>query len=89
MPISRLVTCINKTDRPNRHERIRSIGGIWGKVLESEAIKQIEEGTYSYHVKASIYDAKVIVALHLGRKYLKTERDTVYIDNLLSLPECP
>jgi hypothetical protein len=30
----------------------------------------------------------LVVAIHLGRKYLKTEADGVTPDNLLALPEC-
>ena len=89
MATSRQVKCINKTDRPNRHERIRNIGGDWGKVSESDAITQIKNGTYAYHVRVGYNDVKVIIAYHLERPYLKTESDTTTVDNLLSLPECP
>jgi hypothetical protein len=33
--------------------------------------------------------AEVIIATHLGHKYLKTTADGVHPDNLLALPECP
>ncbi|HWB24814.1 MAG TPA: DUF3892 domain-containing protein [Chitinophagaceae bacterium] len=89
MPTSRQVKCINKTDRQNRHERISSIGGDWGKVAESTAIHHIENGIYNYHVKVNGYDTNVVIREHLGRKYLKTVSDTTLVDNLLSLPECP
>lgn len=91
---SKEVKCITKRDRNNRHERISHIGGDWGnygvriKITEEEAIRQIESGESSFHVRAGVYDAKVIISTHLGRKYLKTERDTTFIDNLLHLPEC-
>jgi hypothetical protein len=89
MSTARQVTCINKTDRYSRHERIRSLGGSWGKVSETEAIIQIENGSYTYHVRVDDRDVKVIVAVTSGKKYLKTEADTTTVDNLLSLPECP
>lgn len=88
MAISRQIKCINKSDRYNPHERIISVGGDWGKISQPEAIRSIENGTYSYFVKVGIYDAKVIIATHNGNKYLKTDRDTTTVDNLLSLPEC-
>ena len=88
MAISRQVKCINKTDRQSRHERIRNLGGDWGIVSESIAINQIENNIYNYHVRVGTRDVKVIIALHEGRKYLKTETDYTLIDNLLSLKEC-
>ena len=88
MAISREVKCINKTDRYSRHERIRNIGGDWGTIPESDAIRHIEQGVYNYHVRVNGYDVKVIIATHEGRKYLKTETDSTTVDNLLSLNEC-
>ena len=31
----------------------------------------------------------VIVAVHNGNKYIKTENDGLHPNNLLALPECP
>ena len=87
--MSKQVKCINKTDRTSRHERISHIGGDWGRITETEAIRQIKLDTYAYHVKVGGFDVRVIIATHLGREYLKTQSDTTLIDNLLSLPECP
>jgi hypothetical protein len=89
MATSRQVKCINKTDRQSRHERIGSIGGDWGKISEAIAIIDIEKGAYSYFTLVNNNRANVIIATHLGRKYLKTDRDTTLVDNLLSLNECP
>lgn len=86
--IVRQVTCINKTNRYNPYERIQAIGGSWGKETQPTAVSQIEKGTHSYYVKVGLSDANVIVAIHNGNKYLKTNRDTTTVDNLLSLPEC-
>jgi uncharacterized protein DUF3892 len=86
--MSKQVKCINKTDRPSRHERISHIGGDWGKITESEAIRQIKIDTNAYHVNVGGYDVRVIIAVHLGREYLKTQSDSTLVDNLLSLPEC-
>jgi hypothetical protein len=94
MAESHQVTCINKTDRPNPHERIRNIGGQTGgtrwKLSQQEAIDGIESGKWSFYVSAAGKTVKVIVAIgRWGNKYLKTEADGEQPDNLLSLPECP
>jgi Protein of unknown function (DUF3892) len=88
------VECINKSDRYNPHERIRKIGGRnpdgkrW-KVSQPEAIQGIESGEYQFYVLQGGRRVDVIVALHNGRKYLKTRADGVQPDNLLALSECP
>jgi len=86
--MSKQVKCINKTNRQDRHERISHIGGDWGKITESEAIRQVKLDRNAYHVKVGNYDVRVVIATHLGREYLKTESDSSTVDNLLSLPEC-
>lgn len=94
MAISRQVTCINKDDRKSRYEAISHIGGPWGtnglrvRITQAQAIKDIEDGTYTYYVKVGMATANVIVETHSGNKYLKTERDSTIMDNLLSLPQC-
>ena len=89
------ILCINKTDRYNPHERIRFIGGLnssgtrW-KLPLADAISGIESRTYSFYVKVGGWDeVNVIIATHLGYKYLKTQNDGEQPNNLLSLPECP
>lgn len=87
------VSCINKRDRPSPHERISRIGGVVdGKqwtLSESDAIDGIETGKWQFFVSVQGRSVWVVVATHLGRKYLKTEPDGVAPNNLLSLPECP
>jgi hypothetical protein len=82
------VTCIRKRDRYNAHERIEGIGGSGWYKLEDDVIDEIEAGTNSYVVRAGGHTVAVVVAVHSGRKYLKTEPDGYSPDNLLSLPEC-
>ncbi len=88
------VHCINKSDRQNPHERIKSIGGVhpngtrW-KLSEADAIAGKKSGSYEFWTKGGGRTADVIVATHLGREYLKTANDGVRPDNLLALPECP
>jgi len=89
------VSCINKSDRYNPHERILNIGGVNGdgsrwKLAESEAIVGIEQGKWQFYVSRAGYTVDVVVALsRYGNKYLKTTADGEQPDNLLSLPECP
>ena len=87
---NRQVTCINK--RPSHydpHERIQAIGGSGWKHQEDDAIRWIKSGTETYSVTAGGRAVRVIVAVHRGREYLKTEADGSSPDNLLALPECP
>jgi hypothetical protein len=88
MSISRKITCIAKSDKYKPYERIKSIGGAWGKVTQLNAIKQIESKKYHYHVLLNGFDVKVIVAIHSGKKYLKTANDGLNPNDLLSLPVC-
>ena len=94
MATSRQVKCISKNDKLNRRERITHIGGDWGfgntriKITEAQAIEDIEQDNYAYHVKVDQRDVKVIIAVYSGRKYLKTESDTTIVNDLLSLSEC-
>ena len=88
MAIRREVTCINKTDRSNAHERIRSIGGSGWKETQPDAIRQIEAKTHEYWTKGGGRTADVVIATHNGNKYLRTTNDGVQPDNLLALPEC-
>jgi hypothetical protein len=88
------VSCINKTDRFNPHERVRSIGGRNGdgtswKLNEEDAITGIESGKWSFYVSQQGRTVDVIVAMSAyGHKYLKTVADGQQPDNLLSLREC-
>lgn len=88
------VTCIAKDDRHSPHQRIEGIGGSnhdgtrWRLTL-AEAIADIETGRRTLFVEAGAQRVRVIIAVHEGRKYLKTEADGYSPDNLLSLPQCP
>ena len=89
------VTCINKQNRFDPHERILSIGGVnpdgtrW-KLSQADAIGGIQQGKWEFYVERPLGDrVRVVVALRSGYRYLKTEADGEQPNNLLSLPECP
>jgi len=87
------VTCINKNDRNDPHERIHGIGGVnsngskWYLPLD-QAIAAIEDGKYNFYVMVNGKRVNVVIATHNGHKYLKTEADGIQENNLLSLPPC-
>ncbi len=90
------VSCINKDDRYDPHERIQNIGGRnsdgtpW-KMSQPKAIQAIEAGEYSFYAERPAGNrVEVIVAISAaGNKYLRTTADGDAPNNLLSLPECP
>lgn len=93
MPERRKISCINKVDRASAYERITNVGGVhnyypWKFDLD-DAIRFIENGTYSFYTSVGGHEINVIVATRYEKKYLKTEADADTPDNLLSLPECP
>ena len=87
------ITCINKSDRMNPHERITRVGGgtlltQWRKSQE-QAIWDIEAGRNRFYVSVGGASVWVIVATSgYGNKYLKTENDGEQPNNLLSLRPC-
>lgn len=87
------ISCINKRNHQNPHERIQFVGGTHGgkpwKLTETEAIRDIKAGKFQFYTMVGGKSAWVIVAIHNGREYLKTESDGYAPNNLLSLPECP
>ncbi len=94
MPVRLQITCIRKRDRQSPHERIQQVGGKNEKgspwcYSEDDAIKAITEGRYAFWTRGGGKTVDVVVATHLGRRYLKTTADGIVPDNLLALPECP
>ena len=54
-----------------------------------DAIAGIERGQWAFYVSVGGNSVWVIIALHNGNKYLKTQADGIHPDNLLALPDCP
>ena len=82
------ITCINKSNRQDPHDRITNVGGNWGKHTQQEAINYIKSRVHTYYVSVGANSVNVIVAQNQGRDYLKTENDGLHPNNLLSLREC-
>lgn len=87
------ISCINKTNRQDPHDRIHSVGGenSGGRWKKSQitVIAEIEGKVNTFYTLVKGVRAKVIVAIHNGNKYIKTESDGLQPNNLLALPECP
>ena len=89
------IQCITKDDRQDIHKRIQAVGGTHENMRwylsEDDAIKGIENSTYSFWTKGGGQTAEVVVRVHepSKRKYLRTVSDGTVKDNLLFLPPCP
>ena len=88
------ITCITKRgDHYDPHHRIEGVGGLqngrrfWDS--QEQVIRNIEADRIGYWVKVDGKAVRVIVALHNGHKYIKTEADSTTRNNLLALSECP
>ena len=86
------ISGINMRQHHNPHERIESVGGTHGgrarNLTETEAIAGIKERKWQFYTSVNGRSVWVIIAIHNGREYLKTEADGYEPNNLLSLPEC-
>jgi hypothetical protein len=87
------IKCINKPNRQSPVEHITHVGGFgtsqW-KLTVEDVIQRIESGNEGFFVRVGNYEVDVFVVSPAGRrKYIRTERDSTKLDNLLSLPECP
>ncbi len=86
------IKSVQKTDRTDPHERILGIGGEHDDgsrwyLPQAEAVDGIEAGRWRFWMIAQGSYVPVVVATHMGCKYLKTEGDETHPDSLLALPE--
>jgi hypothetical protein len=88
------ITSVIRTPSDDPWDRIRTLGGTgpggtrW-QLAESDAIAQIEDGSFEFYLGEDDNMVDLIVATHSGHKYLKTELDDAHPSKLLALPECP
>ena len=69
---------------------ITKLCGAWGSTSKALAIKEIEEGKYSYYVQDAqgrTADVHVVNDTTKG-KYLRTDPNSACSDNLDNLPDC-
>ena len=74
------ITCINKTNRYDPHERIRAVGGLeqggWTLTVD-QVIGHIRQGN-GFWVNVSGVRDEVEIAVNNGREYIKTRGDGVH-----------
>jgi len=87
MPTARRVTCVDKGS--HHHEGITHLGGSGWRETSAEVVRQIEGGDYEYYTYEGGKRAEVKVRSRDGIKYVQTQADGVWTDNLLALDACP
>lgn len=94
--MDRRVLCVNKPDRYSRHEHITHLGGTepsgdtW-KFTREQVIFRIEMKIDTFYTLDDQTEkrADVEVVREVGKpSYVRTVRDGIPTDNLLSLPAC-
>jgi Protein of unknown function (DUF3892) len=63
-------------------------GASWSPRSKADAIRDIETGTHTYHVKWPEKRTEIRVVQGSTGKYLRTDRDNTTRNNLLDLPDC-
>ena len=92
------IDCVNKPDRNSPHEHITHVGGPkpdgpgrWRDTVANivRPIEPIEAKTDRFYTSEGGVSACVLVRTSAaGRKFLQTNADGVWKDNLLALKEC-
>ena len=83
------VTCITKPDRNSSHEHITHLGGRTWCWSVQEVITSIQNGTNTFYTYDGRKRADVRVRERNGRKFVQTQADGDWTDNLLALDACP
>lgn len=82
------VKCINKQPRDNPYEGITHLGGGGWKWTRQQVIDSIEAGTNTFFTLVAGNRGDIRVVNGPNGKYLRTQADGRWNDNLLSLVEC-
>jgi hypothetical protein len=86
----RPVTFLQRAYSGDPQERIDAIGGInadksrW-TMSQEQAVAAIESRRTEFFVPAQDLEVKLVVAVHAGQKYLRSEREKTHPDDLLTL----
>jgi hypothetical protein len=86
----RPVSFLQRAYSADPHERIDTIGGFnadksrW-TMSQEQAITAIESRRTEFFVSVDKLPVKIVVGVHAGQKYLRTEREKTHPDDLLSL----
>jgi hypothetical protein len=82
------VTCINKNPRDDTHHGITHLGGSTWKWTRQEVITSIENRSNTFYTFVNSKRANVVVRQGANGKYVQTQADGYWNDNLLALKEC-
>lgn len=84
------ILCVDLSHTGHGHEHITHVGGSGWRWTVAEAVASIKAKTNTFYVLDQYGNrANVGVVEPAGRPpYLRTYRDTVWTDNLLSLVSC-
>jgi hypothetical protein len=83
------VTCINKPNRNSLHEHITYLGNSTGKWPRAQVISWIENGANTFFTLERGKRANIVVRQGPTGKYVQTQADGQWTNNLLALSECP
>lgn len=94
MPARFPILCVTKSDRPQPHARITHIavampdGSRW-RLTQASAVARLQAGQFTLCLERDGCLVDVVVAHNRhGQPYLKSVKDAIHPDDLLSLPEC-
>lgn len=85
----RQVTCIIKPDRDSTHEHITHLGGYgWCWPVE-RVMNALYSGTDTFYTWDGRKRAEVKIRVRNGRRFVQTQTDGDWSNNLLSQETCP
>lgn len=80
------VTCVDTRD--NSHEGITILGGDGWRLTRQQVIAHIENQTLGFYTLVNSKRADVRVRNGINGKYVQTQADGVWTNNLLELKAC-